>query len=163
HDDPGQGALAGPVGTHDRVALAGPHGQVDSVQDLLAGDRCGQPADLERAHDASPSASSARVVVTTTRPSTTAASHTGTGWLAGPHGQVDSVQDLLAGDRCGQPADLERAHDASPSASSARVIVTTTRPSTTEASNTGTGWVAGRVDGTPVSRSNVLPCFGHSS
>ena len=29
--------------------------------------------------------------------------------------------------------------------------------------NTGTGWVAGSVDGSPVTRLNVLPCFQHSS
>ncbi len=37
-----------------------------------------------------------------------------------------------------------------------------TLPSSTRTSNTGTGWVAGNVTGSPVSRLNVLLCFGHS-
>jgi len=36
-------------------------------------------------------------------------------------------------------------------------------PSTTVATYTGTGCVAGNVVGSPVSRLNVLPCFQHSS
>jgi hypothetical protein len=50
HDDGRQRALAGAVGTHDRVDLARPDGEIDPVEDLLAGDR-GEVADLERAHD----------------------------------------------------------------------------------------------------------------
>ena len=43
------------------------------------------------------------------------------------------------------------------------VTVTVTASSTSSAVNTGTGWVAGSVTGSPVTRLNVLPCFGHSS
>jgi hypothetical protein len=33
-----QGRLAGTVGSHDHVNLAGLHGEVETFQDLLAGD-----------------------------------------------------------------------------------------------------------------------------
>ena len=39
---------------------------------------------------------------------------------------------------------------------------TITLPSSIRTSNTGTGCVAGSVIGSPVSRLNVLLCFGHS-
>ncbi len=51
-DAVGERRLAGAVGTHDRVRLAGPHGEVDPAQDLLGAvlglDRDGESLDLER-------------------------------------------------------------------------------------------------------------------
>ena len=49
HDHGRQRGLAGAVRAHDGVDLAGRHRQVDALQDLLAGHRGSQPADLERA------------------------------------------------------------------------------------------------------------------
>ena len=42
-----QGGLAGAVGAHDRVHLAGADGEVDPVQDLLAPHRSNEPLDLQ--------------------------------------------------------------------------------------------------------------------
>ncbi len=53
HDDGRQRALAGPVGAHHGVHLAGVDGEVDPAQDLLATDGGTQALDLECAHDAS--------------------------------------------------------------------------------------------------------------
>ena len=51
-DAVGEGRLAGAVGAHDRVRLAGPHGEVDPAQDLLGAvlglDRDRESLDLER-------------------------------------------------------------------------------------------------------------------
>src|SRR5690606_13480241 len=49
-DDVGEGRLAGPVGTHDRVDLAAADDEVDPVEDLLAGDGGSQAFDAQLAH-----------------------------------------------------------------------------------------------------------------
>ena len=69
--------------------------------------------------------------------------------------EVDAAQDLLAADGGPQALDLQRRHDAPPT------WIVTVSPSTS-VRNTGTGCVAGSVSGSPVTRLNVLPCFGHS-
>src|SRR5689334_15605983 len=68
------------------------------------------------------------------------------------HFEIHTVQDLVAGHTDMQVLDLEHAHG---------MTTFTSSPSTTT-SYTGTGVVAGRVCGSPVSRENVEPCFGHS-
>src|SRR6056297_686883 len=94
--------------------------------------------------------------------------------LARRHREVDALQDLLVADGGAQAADLERAHEVSPVSDVPVADVpasdvawpagpTITRPSTTDASYTSTGWVAGSVDGTPVTRLKALLCLGHSS
>ena len=75
--------------------------------------------------------------------------------LTGPDGEVDPLEDLLAGHAGAEPADLEhvaRGHS----------TTTSTSPSTTRASYTGTGRVAGSDVGSPVSSEKELPCFQHS-
>src|SRR6476620_899306 len=72
--------------------------------------------------------------------------------LAGLHLEVDSVQDLVARHADVQVGDLECAPGTTTS---------TSAPSTTT-SKTGTGTVAGRVCGSPVTSENVEPCLGHS-
>src|SRR5439155_26411987 len=66
--------------------------------------------------------------------------------------EVDAAQDLLAVDGDPQPGDPQRAHAFVPTRSSPSILTSYTR----------TGWVAGRVAGSPVSSENVEPCFGHS-
>ena len=61
--------------------------------------------------------------------------------------EIDTIEDLFAGHRGRETTNLESAHDATS---------TFTLPSTTEAAYTGTGCVAGRVSGTPVTRLKAL-------
>ncbi len=75
HDDRRQGALTGTVRTHHCVDLAGVDRQGDPVENGLACDGGNQVADLESAHRFSKSIS--------IMPSTTRATYTGTGCVAG--------------------------------------------------------------------------------
>ena len=75
--------------------------------------------------------------------------------LAAADGEVDALQDLLAGRR-------RRAGRSISETCSLTATTTSTSPSTTRASYTGTGLVAGSDSGSPVTSENALPCFQHS-
>ena len=71
--------------------------------------------------------------------------------LTGRDLEVDAAQDLHSRDRRMQVRDPQDAHRS-----------TITSSPSTRVPYTGTGWVAGRVCGSPLSSEKVEPCLGHS-
>src|SRR5579862_346040 len=83
--------------------------------------------------------------------------------FAASDGEVDTPHHLVAGGRRVEAFDFEHVSRI-PGARAAACHGSTTATSSpvTSTSYTGTGFVAGREQGFPVSSSKVLPCLGHS-